>query len=897
MPDCYRSLIQIVVSIGVAVAIAAAIWAPFSFAQAPTDATATLTSTGFFYPLGVTSWAKTGGTWKGRDRDHDTDGPPAYTYTLYHLGVDMPAIPGDPVFAVTNGTVWNISTGGWGDGNVAVIIQHTLANGTDFLGIYGHIRPIGNLKVGDRVAGGVKFATVGPYPEGGNHLHLGVHPAISFPLLITGKIGWGLATNSYWPDLNGMVDPVDWITTNTPKCGNATSERFSPGGAIPNHPNGSLIKSGGSGIVYVLQGGKKRPISSAQLLYKLYGLGRGFDFRDVVTVSDAEFGKYILGEIVNSPLSISPLPNGSAREPDGRLIRQRGGNEIAIVSDGQRRPFSTWVGFVSMGYLPCNVAAVDNYNDYPQGATVEATMTASLSEGELADLTPPNLSVTSHFDEQHVNSIPITIIGNASDASAGNHGISQVLVNGNRASNDTASGSGTANWNAAVGLTAGANSIVITAKDDSPLKNATTVTRTIFLDTQPPPAPSPTPTFRISGRITDINGGPKIGVEVDYGGYRYLADGNVQFLRPDSVFTDNHGFYTISPAYGGFHYNVFPNQLSDLFFDPRRSSVDNLNSDQIFNFVAKDSPSPAPIIQTEPNSDIAVALESVSQLRDPFPKLTDFNLSSDTRTRTSIFVANLDLPPGEFLSEGDLRVNAESAVDHTSYPAEVEFVTSLEDLTTFHHLVVKLPEDPGVIGDFLLRLNFLGSFSNTARITIFPIGLQFISFKEGDPKQPGDGVNVSTSISKFTFSDPLALRGTRDGFTLTFYLPAGSSELKSMSFNVISLKPGPCQASFGISGRSVTGYVSMNGVAGSYINMPQSDLEVMVNAANSIYPACGFSTQDLFIGGFYLNGSTQPITTVDAVSLGRGQSLYSGTPVVSGPQYGTHPRAFLVLRR
>src|SRR5207244_3933912 len=135
-----------------------------------------------------------------------------------------------------------------------------------------------------------------------------------------------------------------------------------------------------------------------------------------------------------------------------------------------------------------------------------------------------------------------------------------------------------------------------------------------------------------------------------------------------------------------------------------------------------------------------------------------------------------------------LRVNAESAVDHTSYPAEVEFVTSLEDLTTFHHLIVKLPDDPGVIGDFLLRLNFLGSFSNTARITIFPIGLQFLSFKEGDPKQPGDGVNVTTSISKFTFSDPLALRGTRDGFTFTFYLPTGSPELKSMSFNVISLK-------------------------------------------------------------------------------------------------------------
>ena len=50
---------------------------------------------------------------------------------------------------------------------------------------------------------------------------------------------------------------------------------------------------------------------------------------------------------------------------------------------------------------------------------------------------------------------------------------------------------------------------------------------------------------------------------------------------------------------------------------------------------------------------------------------------------------------------------------------------------------MKLPDDPGVIGDFLLRLNFLGSYSNTARITIFPIGLQFLNFKREIRKSLG----------------------------------------------------------------------------------------------------------------------------------------------------------------
>ena len=122
------------------------------------EVTFTQTGTGFYYPLGRSSWTKTGGTWLGRDAANDTDGPPAYFSGLYHLGVDMPANVGDPVYPILNGTVLHKADAAsdWGSGNVALAIKHSLADGSEFLAIYGHIRT--NVQVGERVAGGVKFA-------------------------------------------------------------------------------------------------------------------------------------------------------------------------------------------------------------------------------------------------------------------------------------------------------------------------------------------------------------------------------------------------------------------------------------------------------------------------------------------------------------------------------------------------------------------------------------------------------------------------------------------------------------------------------------------------------------------------------------------------------------------
>ncbi|HEX8089020.1 MAG TPA: hypothetical protein VF762_09220 [Blastocatellia bacterium] len=116
---------------------------------------------------------------------------------------------------------------------------------------------------------------------------------------------------------NGAVDPLNWINTRTPKYQKGSSVRYLPGGWTPAHPIGTLIQVAGDKTVYVLWRGQRQPIASVNVLWELYGPGRGFDFRDVIVVSNAELNSYPLRAAVTS------APPGNGRnQPDGRLIQQ-----------------------------------------------------------------------------------------------------------------------------------------------------------------------------------------------------------------------------------------------------------------------------------------------------------------------------------------------------------------------------------------------------------------------------------------------------------------------------------------------------------------------------------------------------------------------------------------------
>jgi hypothetical protein len=321
------------------------------------EVTFTQTGTGFFYPTGIASnqFAATCGTWLGRDRANGG----CYTDGYYHIGQDIMANYNTPVYAVANGVVTYRSTNGWGTGNIALVVKHTLSDGRQFLAWYGHITT--NLQAGALVSGGTEIGRIGIWSNG-NHVHFGVVPSTVMP-----ATNHGMMPNSSWASTNTFTNPITWINGNTPKCGDATSQSYRPGGAMPYHPNGTLIRTASDPTVYVLQYGYKRAIPTAQRLYELYGPGRGFDFRDVIMIAADEMASYPRGADVTAA-----LPNNNLHEPDGRLIRQRGGTEIALVSDnGYRRPFSSGKAFLNLGYLLCNVATVDDYYSYPLGGSID----------------------------------------------------------------------------------------------------------------------------------------------------------------------------------------------------------------------------------------------------------------------------------------------------------------------------------------------------------------------------------------------------------------------------------------------------------------------------------------------------------------------------------------------
>jgi hypothetical protein len=121
---------------------------------------------------------------------------------------------------------------------------------------------------------------------------------------------------------------------------------------------------------------------------------------------------------------------------------------------------------------------------------------------------------------------------------------------------------------------------------------------------------------------------------------------------------------------------------------------------------------PPPIIETEFNSDRAVALTLPTAVRDPFPLLDPFNLSSDNRTRVMLFVRNLDFVPGD-----ELTVHAEDT-GMSLYPLSIEFVGDVPGLESFKQVVVILPSNLPAGQELLVSVTLQGQTSNKARIQI-----------------------------------------------------------------------------------------------------------------------------------------------------------------------------------
>lgn len=178
----------------------------------------------------------------------------------------------------------------------------------------------------------------------------------------------------------GSASPVSFAARGTLpviECSSPGTSTDRPNNRFPIHPNGTLVKIAGNGTVFLIDGGRKRGITSQAVLNNLYPNG-GFTNNHVITIDNDELGFYSPGSDVSAM-----LPGNGKSQPDGRLIRASGGSEVSIVSNnGRRRPFVSSSRFQNLGYQFCNVIdiSLQDYNSYP----------ADIAAGEFPTLSSPS---------------------------------------------------------------------------------------------------------------------------------------------------------------------------------------------------------------------------------------------------------------------------------------------------------------------------------------------------------------------------------------------------------------------------------------------------------------------------------------------------------------------------
>ncbi|HEX8774717.1 MAG TPA: hypothetical protein VF735_14190 [Pyrinomonadaceae bacterium] len=124
----------------------------------------------------------------------------------------------------------------------------------------------------------------------------------------------------------------------------------------------------------------------------------------------------------------------------------------------------------------------------------------------------------------------------------------------------------------------------------------------------------------------------------------------------------------------------------------------------------------SPILLTEENRPgRAVALDSVTFMRDPFPVVTMQNFSQDHRTRVILFALDLDLDPGEAAS----AISAQAEDSHGNvFPLTIEHLGTVPGYDWITQVNIKLPDELGGAGDVQVSVSLHGKMSNKALITI-----------------------------------------------------------------------------------------------------------------------------------------------------------------------------------
>lgn len=122
-----------------------------------------------------------------------------------------------------------------------------------------------------------------------------------------------------------------------------------------------------------------------------------------------------------------------------------------------------------------------------------------------------------------------------------------------------------------------------------------------------------------------------------------------------------------------------------------------------------------PVLVTEENSESAVALDSVTLMRDPFPLIRPYSFGPDLHTRVLLFAVNLDLLPGEDASA--VTASADDEFGNT-YSLPVEYVGLVPAVSGLSEVIVRLPDNVGTAQQLRIKISLRGATSNDALIRI-----------------------------------------------------------------------------------------------------------------------------------------------------------------------------------
>lgn len=131
------------------------------------------------------------------------------------------------------------------------------------------------------------------------------------------------------------------------------------------------------------------------------------------------------------------------------------------------------------------------------------------------------------------------------------------------------------------------------------------------------------------------------------------------------------------------------------------------------------APSASFVLQTQPNSNRGIALESVMMTAEPFKLNSPVSMGTDSRARLLLFANNLALLPGE--TAAAVTAEAQDA-SLTRYSLTVENVQPVPGQTWLTQITVRLNDNLTEVGDVLVGITYHSGTSNRVRIGIGHIG-------------------------------------------------------------------------------------------------------------------------------------------------------------------------------